>query len=165
MSRKLTPWPDNGENRQVLFTPAYHRCNPDPNVNYGIGSVRMMWVLKHDGWAMTWDVHTDWGMPDEAFKAAAPDCTHIMHRDGYPSCGASGGAVDWHAPVPMYEGQERSQDECVWLGGPCYTDSGFMLGSELFDLLRVEGDEAVWSRLRELMDQQRTSVTIGTTEG
>lgn len=152
---KLMGWPDNGEVRQVLFRPSFHRCT-DPKGNFGIGDVRMMWVLKHEGWAMTWDVFTGWGLPAEEFKAAAPDCTHPAHRTGYPLHEATGGGVDWHSPVPTYEGQEQAQSACQWLDGPCYLDSGFILGSDLFDLLRIEGDEAVWARMRELMDECRS---------
>lgn len=106
-----TPWPlidtPDDELRVVRFKPAFHRCNRDPQKNYGIGSVTMLWVLKVGDWAMTWDVHTDWGMPDEAFKAANPDCIHPMHKSSYPRHKASGGAVDWHSPIPRWDEQTR----------------------------------------------------------
>lgn len=143
------------ELRVIRFKPAFHRCSPNPRTNYGIGSVTMLWVLKVDDWAMTWDVHTDWGLPDEAFKTANPDCTHPMHQTGYPRVGATGGAVDWHSPVPRWDDQAQAQETCPITGTACYLDSGFMLGSDLFDLLCAEGDEAVWKRLRALLDDAR----------
>lgn len=150
-------WP-SGEDRQVIFTPAFHKCSDEPGKNYGIGSVKMLWVLRHEGWAMTWDVFTDWGLPDAAFKDAAPSCRHPSHAKGYPNHKGHGGAVDWHSPVPTYEGQDLAQSRCVWLDGPCYLDTGFCLGDDLFELLCKEGGEAVWAYLRVLLDQSRADV-------
>lgn len=158
MSATWSQWPDNGEHRQVLFAPSFHRCGPTPSTDYGIGSVRMLFVLRHEGWAMTWDVFTGWMMPAEAFKAANPTCTHPRHVGGTPPSDPSGGAVDWHSPNPLYEGQEGG-DECCWLGGPCYLDSGFILGSDLLALLCTDGDTAVWTRMRELLDERRNEGT------
>lgn len=143
------------ETREVKFRPAFHRCDPSPSKNYGIGSVLMTWILRRDGWAMTWEVMTDWGLPDDEFKAANPTCTHHMHQDGYPRYKPMGGAVDWHAPVPMYEDQEPAQSECCWIDGPCYMDSGFTIGGDLFTLLCTDGGDAVWARLGELLDGHR----------
>lgn len=148
--------PDD-ELRVVRFKPAFHRCHPEPSKNYGIGGVRMLWVLRVGDWAIDWDVSTDWGLPDEAFRAAAPDCTHRMHRNGYPSMGkASGGAVCWHSPVPMWEDGSPTAEHCPIIGRACYTDNGFLLADEVFDMLRVEGDDAVWKYLRSLLDERRT---------
>ena len=142
--------------REIQFRPAFHRCHPNPSQNYGVGSVNMLWILRRDGWAMTWDVHTGWDLPADAFDAAAPDCPR-----GHGTLGtrpATGGAVDWHSPWPLFDDQELMQSHCAWLDGPCYMDSGFLLGDELFDLLRTDGHEAVWARLGELLDERRAEV-------
>lgn len=161
----MSEWPymdtPSDELRVVRFRPAFHRCDPNPSKDYGIGGVRMLWVLRVNDWAMTWDVSTDWGLPDEAFRAARPDCKHPSHRNGYPRMhrGASGGAVDWHSPVPLWEDSEQpSQLCCPITNAPCYLDTGFILGDDLFDLLREDGDEAVWMKLRELMEDRRSEV-------
>lgn len=160
MSADAWPLPvvPDDELRVVRFKPAFHRCHPDPRKNYGIGSVTMLWVLRVGDWAMTWDVHTGWALPAEAFVAAAPDCTHHMHQGSAPSHKVSGGAVDWHSPVPMYDDHEPARDCCPITGAACYTDVGFILGSVLLDLLRTDGDEAVWKRLRELLDERRAEL-------
>jgi hypothetical protein len=159
VSGPLLPDVPADELRVVRFWPAHHRCHPDPTRDYGIASVRMFWALRVGDWAMTWDVHTGWDLPDEAFLAAAPDCEHPRHRTGPPpdpgKRAVMGGAVDWHSPVPRFDGHELAQETCAITGAPCYLDSGFSLGSDLFDLLRTAGDEAVWKRLRELLDEAR----------
>jgi hypothetical protein len=117
------------EIRKITFRPAFHRCHDQPHLDYGIGGVSMQWLLKLDGrGAIIWTLLTDWGLPDEAFKAANPDCSHPMHRDSYPLAGRpTPGAIEWHSRAPLAEGQRP------------------------LDLLRIEGDEAVWARLRVLL--------------
>ena len=150
---------ETDEVREIRFTPGFHECHTDPSKNYGIGCVRMTWTLKHGGWAMTWDVSTDWGMTDDAFRSACRDCTHPMHVNGYPSRGKpSGGAVDWHSPVPLFDDQEPTSNECKLVDGPCYLDSGFILADMVLATLRDEGDEAVWAELRRLLDERRAEV-------
>lgn len=144
------------ERRAVRFTPAFHRCT-DPKGNFGIGSVTMMWMLRVGDAAIGWDVHTDWGLPDAEFDAASPGCNHGSHQRGYPHMrgGATGGAVDFHMPEPRWEGQEP-RDGCAFIDGPCYMDSGFILGDRVFDVLRTQGDEATWAELRRLLEEYRS---------
>lgn len=140
------------EERVIRFFPAFHRCT-DPKGNFGIGAVKMLWILRVGDSAMTWDTFTGWGLPDEAFHAAAPGCEHPRHQESWPSSDPNGGAVDWHTPFPQYEDHELAQESCPVTGTRCYLGTGYLLGSELFDLLCVEGDDAVWRRLRSLLDE------------
>lgn len=152
------------EQRTVRFKPAFHRCHPEPSKDYGIGSVTMLWMLRVGDWAITWEVFTDWGLPDEAFKAAVPDCDHPMHRNGYPRYKADGGVVAWHMPVPLFEEHEPSDGRCPLIErDECYGDMDYTLASEVFDVLRTDGDEAAWCKLRELLDDRRSEVasTVG----
>jgi hypothetical protein len=138
--------------RAVRFAPAFHRCT-DPKGNFGIGGVRMMWMLRVGPDAIGWDVSTGWDLPAEEFVAMSPGCTHPMHQGSAPPPrGGSGGAVDWHTSKPRYEGQQF-HDFCEFTNGQCYMDTGFLLGDDLFDLLRTDGDEAVWTRMRQLLNE------------
>lgn len=135
--------------REILFRPAFHKCHDQPSKDYGIGGVVMTWILRLDGKAIAWRLLTDWGLPDEAFKAANPGCSHPMHVNGYPSAGrATPGPIEWHRPPAD---ASESSSPCELIGGPCYTrDPWYGGGDILFDLLRTEGGEAVWAKLREL---------------
>ena len=115
----------------------------------------MLWVLRDGQWAITWEVFCHWGLPLEVFTAQSPGCTHPRHLNGYPLAAPDGGAVDWHSPTPFYEGHGLAIDDCPWTGAPCYMDTGFTIGGDLFDQLRIEGGEAVWTRLQELLDTRR----------
>lgn len=158
----MSTWPrvemPDDEERIIRFRPAFHRCHPDPSKNYGIGSVTMLWILRVGDWAIGWDVHTGWELPDEAFEAANPDCTHPMHQNGAPTHGVSAGAVDWHSPMPRWEDQSRSQECCPITGTACYLDSRFLVANDLLTILRAEGDEAVWKWMREAIDEARAEV-------
>lgn len=148
-----TFWQHDDEERAIRFAPAFHRCR-DERGNFGIGGVRMMWMLRVGGYGIGWDVHTGWLLPKEEFMAAANGCDHPMHRDGPPRSEATGGAVDFHMPQPMWEGHEPTSHECQFTGGVCYSDVGFLLGNHMFDLLRTKGDDAVWSELRALIQER-----------
>ena len=152
-----TYWAESDEQRAIRFTPAFHRCT-DPKGNFGIGSVRMMWMLRIGDSAVGWDVHTGWDLPDEAFVAASPGCTHAMHQGGAPNHRATAGAVDFHMPGPRWEGHEPTPATCEFIEGPCYIDTGFLLGDDVFDVLRTEGDEAAWAMLRRLLLETRAEV-------
>lgn len=142
------------EQRTIRVRPGWHRCDPNPVKNYGIGGAEMVWILQVGDWAITWELLTDWGMPTEAFNAACPDCDHPRHQDGYPRARPMGGAVQWHAPVPMFDGTELVLDECPITGAPCYRDIGYLIGDDLYARLTTEGDEAVWRQMRVLLDDR-----------
>ncbi len=153
------------ELRVIRFKPAFHRCDPDPAKDYGIGTVTMLWVLRVGDLAVVWEVFTGWDLPTDAFKAAVPGCIHPLHQNGAPGPReASGGAVQWPTPGPQYEGHEGSREPCSITGSTCYVSSGFLLASELLDLLRIEGDDAVWKRLRDLLDEVRVLPEPGSPE-
>jgi hypothetical protein len=142
--------------RIIRFRPAYHRCT-DPKGDYGIGSVHMLWFLRQGEWAVDWDVFTGWELPDEAFALAAPACTHPMHQQGAPTHDVMGGGVGFHSPVPQFEDHPLSQERCPLTEAPCYLDAGYLLGTELLNLLRTEGDEAVWAKMYELLTDLRST--------
>lgn len=145
------------DTRETKFLPAFHRCSDNPATNMGIGAVRMLWTLRVGDDAITWEVFTGWGMPGDAFRAANPGCQHVGHKRGMPPLKPTGGAVNWHFADPTDIDAEGVPCDVIE-GGRCYGDVGFLIGSDLFDLLCTEGDEAVWARLRELLTTYREPV-------
>lgn len=143
------------EDRLVRFTPGWHRCDPDPAKSYGINNLSILWIVRSGGWAITWEVFTDWGLPKDVFKAQAPDCDHRMHQDGPPPIKPMGGMVAWLSPDPFWPGQEPGHQQCPIIGTSCYQVTGGLVGFNLFELLRTDGDLPVWARLRELLDDRR----------
>lgn len=143
------------ERREMSVRPAFHRCDPDPSKDYGIHCAELTFTLHVDDDAISWAVFTGWGLPDDAFQAAVPDCGR--HPHGWPNIEPVGGAVDWHMSTPSFDNHDRI-DHCVVLDGPCYPDVGYLVGSDLFDLLRTDGDEAVWLKMRDLLADYRAEV-------
>lgn len=141
--------------RSIRFRPGFHRCHPDSSQDYGISDPVMTWVLRDGDVAVSWHLFTGWGMPDEAFHAANPGCTHAAHQGGWPyrhygaDCPAQAGAVDFHSATPRWEGHEAAGggEPCFYIGKPCYPDVTFLGAQEVFDTLRVEGEDATWDDL------------------
>lgn len=144
--------------RTVRFYPASHRCHTDPKQDYGISDPRIVWTLHEGAEAITWTLHTGWGMPREAFHEACPDCTRPKHRGDWPATKPEGGAVDWHFPQPVLGPDHYRVEHCKVLDGPCYGDVGYLIGDEVFDILRTQGDEAVWAKLHDLLVGYRAEV-------
>lgn len=133
---------EDGTQRCVRFLPAFHKCNDNPKEDYGIGGVKIYFCLREGDKAIDLEVLTNWGLPSNAFHKASPGCQ--KHRSGPARGDASGGMVTWH--LPATEGPV-----CPALGTPCRFASSFTLGDGLFDLLRTEGDEALWKRMRKML--------------
>lgn len=146
------------ETRTITVSPAFHRCHPDKSKDYGVCEPRMLWTLWLGDDAISWELYTGWGMPNEAFAEACPECDSSRHRGGWPyvrnndGSSAMAGAVDWHYSHPIWDDRPQPDNEhCRILDGPCWADVGFSLGDELFDLLRTQGDQAVWLKMRDLL--------------
>lgn len=138
--------------REILIRPAFHRCHPDAAKNYGIKDPDLWFILREDGWAMSWRLFSGWGMPLDAFNAESPDCSHSAHQAGFPSSGPTAGAVSWHAPVPLVDDRAGP---CEWLGGECFGDQGFLLGDQAFDRLRTDGSDALFAFLSVLLHERK----------
>lgn len=146
------------QQRLVQLTPAHHRCHPNPATNYGIRNPYLFFILIDQGWAIHLRVNTAWGMSDEDFHTANPDCTHHMHQGSFPAGSPNGDVVGFHAPVLDY----GEKGKCDWLG-ECYSNVNYLIADELFDLLRREGSEALWDKLQEWLDEFRTSALAALT--
>lgn len=67
-----------------------------------------------------------------------------------------GGRATWCYSTPQHDlhDDDVRRDDCDLLpGGVCYGDSGFLIGTELRDLLLEHGEDALWPRLETLLDE------------
>lgn len=135
--------------REILIEPAYHKC-PES----GICDPCIFFILRDPdrGAAITFRLATGWGMPDDAFKAASPDCTHAYHQNGWPFRAAgefSAGPVSFHFAAPI--GHCQTAAPCDVLGDitECYGDVGFSMGDVAFDVLRTKGSDGLFEWMEE----------------
>ncbi len=135
--------------KRIEFHPAYDRRHEDPNKNYGIHGVTMLWLLIGPKGAIQFVVYTGWHLPEvrdelEAKFLKNPDEVGLRIRRPMPA------DLGYHSPVPMYADQGMMTDDCDVLGGVCYYDGSGLQAEGVFELLVREGGDAVWNRLEEV---------------
>jgi hypothetical protein len=118
--------------RTIEFRPAFDRRDPDPNKNYGIGSVRVSFFLHGEAGCVQFVISTGW----------YPDAYRPNRTDFEPMSFG----IDYHSKTPRYEGHTPMKD-CRWTGGDCYCDGSSLAGDRLMKRFFVEGEEVVWSEL------------------
>lgn len=122
--------------REVSFRPAFDRRDAEPSKNYGIGSVRITFVLKGELGAVQWMIGTDWDVP----SARAT-------RSYYPDQGkVTGWDLGYHSPRPLYDGQSP-MGECDVLEGQCFYDGSSLNADLLVENFIAQGDAYVWAAL------------------
>jgi hypothetical protein len=121
----------------VSFEPAYDKRNPDPNKNYGIGCVRIRFVLKGKNGAVQFLMSTGWYLPNVDKSSWSSSMREPQGWD-----------LGYHSPVPRYDGQ--GSYDCEYLeGGKCYYDGSGIAAEPIMKQLIKEGDKAVWDALEE----------------
>ena len=132
--------------REIEFTPAFDRRDPDPSKNYGIHGVEMRWYLTGPLGAIQFVVFTNWHLPhvqaELNAKTPSSNFPYLMHSPAPTDVG-------YHSPTPQYEGQE-TMGPCPHLGGaPCYYDGSGLRAEEWFKVLVESGSEAIWKLMEE----------------
>lgn len=103
--------------RIVTASPAFDKRPQNPgDPNYGVGAMRMAFVLKGPHGAMQFQIGTDWYLPHVIAEWGSHPI-RITDR-------VSAWGIDYHSPKPMYEDQPVCSDECEYVDGPCYFDGG-----------------------------------------
>jgi len=127
--------PNAAFERRVDFIPAFDRRDPNPSRNYGLGSMRIRFVLKGELGAVQWMIGTSWDV--ESARKPTP------WRDGTKP---DGWDLGYHSPRPLYEGQTH-MDSCDVLPGPCYYDGSGLNAELLIENFISQGTDYVWKAL------------------
>lgn len=132
------------ERKIEITRPAFDRRDPDPKKDYGIGGVTVRFSVVGPEGAITWGILTDWYLPHvrEEFK----------NKKWFPSTTPTG--ITIHSPKQLFDFDAESGDCDLLPGGKCYSDTGFLAGTEAFDLLCKEGEEAIWKLLESWYEDQ-----------
>lgn len=116
----------------------------DRGKEYGRGSVEMRFILKGPECAITWGIITGWNLPETNEALKAEEFQDVMKPMGTAVCihSATNNRDYYGDPIP-----------CDVLDqGECYGDCGYIAGSEFFDVLVREGEEALWAKMQEWYD-------------
>ena len=127
--------------RIVEFSPAYDQRNPNPNKDYGIGSMTIRFVLKGPKGAIQFVLTTDWHLP------------HIQKTmPNLKSTGMSGlrpwaTDIGYHSKHPMYDGDSPIQRDCPYTDGICYYDGSGLRADKMIPDFLANGSDWLWKEL------------------
>lgn len=135
------PRPD-GLERAVVFQPGY---NGDRN--YGVHGMEITWYLRGPKGCVYITVSVSSWIPGQLGPG------HGLAPAGYPSRAPEqhphGFGMRSCTPVPQYEGQSPSQDDCPLIGAPCYADTWFGGADEPAREFTEHGESVMWAALEE----------------
>ena len=139
--------------RSIDFTPAFDRRDKDPNKNYGIHGVDLLFHLKGPKGAVTLVVYTNWHLP------------HVT-EEFVNDCAKYGSSADIHAKflpyaaelcvhhlTPCYPGH-NSQPCNLNPDKICYPSFYYSDAKDYLNVLISQGQEALWTKLTELYEKE-----------
>lgn len=132
--------------RKIVFMPAFSWRSDTPSRDYGIGAMRMWFVLIGDKGAVQWQIGTDWHI--EKARAALNGKPPIW--DPYKPTGYD---LGYHAPEPQFDGQNSAPCD-ILSGGTCYFDCSYVAADRLIEGFLNGGDDWVWNRLEAYYEHQ-----------
>ncbi len=133
----------------VEFGAAHDERHPNPSKNYGIGSVKIRFILKKGNKAVSFLFNTDWFLPEtvkEYREKGNKNLPAPIVLRGKNDCGVNGWDVGYHSPEPMFEDQSCTED-CEYTGGDCYFDGSSLCAKDNQEILVREGSKGVWKFL------------------
>ena len=128
--------------RRIDFTPSFDKRNPKPSQNYGIGSMRIRFVLIGAKGAVQWMIGTEWFVASAREHLRKFDHMHKIDEMRRPQ----GYDLGYHAYKPVYEGQSQ-MDDCDILNGPCFYDGSGLNAELLIEPFLSQGEEYLWPAL------------------
>ena len=133
-----------GFRKEVIIRPAFDRRHQDPNKNYGIAACKIHFVLIGPLGATQFVVGTNWYLP-EVWENDRPEWP-VTIKNEYP---LTGWDVGCHARKPQYEGQDVTQQDCEFIGGPCYYDGSSRRADTWIPHFVAGGTDWLWKKLEE----------------
>jgi len=141
--------------RIVKFSQPFDKRSDIRGENYGIGSMRIWFILKGRHGAVQVCFNTPFYLPktiDEYKRIGNKNKTipsDIRDEDGKAK-GFDCWDVGYHSPKPMFEGQTKTDCDLLRKGF-CYYDGSGLRGNNdgLPELFYEKGDEAIWEYLED----------------
>lgn len=126
--------------REIVFTPAWDRRDPDPSKNYGIGSVEVRFYLRGPKGIVQFAFCTGW-LLDDVERGMMNDGRAQINKPYAFDLG-------YHAIEPQHE--EHEPMECDLMpSGECYYDGSGLAANETFSRFKEKGSKWLWEKLLE----------------
>lgn len=133
-----------GLKRKIYFEPGYdclrYECTDrsgkkDCHGDHGSHGMQMRFVVGGEEGAVQFLLFTHW------LPGVAP------RYDDTPWGNPMAADLGYHSKKPHYKGQEKMQDDCPYIKGPCYYDGSGLNAEQPWSILRNYGDAALWKFL------------------
>lgn len=137
----ITQWTDIGDGfkTHIEIQPAFDKRDPNPSKDYGIGSVKIRFVLRGEKGAVIFSCSTGMYLPQQV-KEHGHDEWKKWQPMGYGV---------WYCTTTPIEGVEPRKN-CENLDGKdCYGDGSCLASDEVMPILISEGSEGLWKKLKE----------------
>ena len=127
--------------RIVNCSPSFNKIDQDPNKNYGIGAMRIWFILKGELGAVQFQIGTEW------FCEAAR-----RHLDNFPVRNIEdlrkpqGWDIGYHSLKPMYDRHEP-MDCNLFPDGRCYYDGSSLRADKWIEPFLTGGTKWLWEEL------------------
>jgi len=135
----------------VEFSPAFDKRHKNPKKNYGIGAVRIRFVLKGKKGAVQFLMGTNWFLPETVKEYKTKGVKELglvnLLNDEHDCVGISGWDIGYHSKKPMYAGHESIDKNCPYTDGICYYDGSGLRAKDIPELLVRKGSDEIWKYL------------------
>lgn len=126
----------------ITFQPAFDKRHSDPKQNYGIGAMKIRFVLKGTKGATQFVMSTGWYLP------------HVSREPGnrireYDLDKPEGYDIGYHSPKSIYGDESPLTEDCEVIGGQCFYDGSTLAAQDFLPQFIAEGEAAVWARLEQ----------------
>lgn len=143
--------------REVRFTEAWDKRDPDPKKDYGIHGVDIAFYVKGDKGAVQFRLSTGWLLPETLkLRGNTYDTLYRynteLHSRTASDCYPMPTDLGYHSLEPRYEGHPSFECDVVE-GGKCYYDGSSLNAYEVFAVLLRYGSEGVWHYLESYYRQ------------
>ena len=136
--------------QEIIFISAYDKRHDDPKKNYGISSVRFVFVVSGKNQAVTLMFGTNWYLPSTIKEYREVGLPNVGKIDLIASQEPiKAWSIDSHSTKPLYKGQD-SYGKCSYLGDKkCYCDGSSLRAEQYTQILLEKGSEGIFEELKK----------------
>jgi len=135
--------------RIVNFSQPFDKRSNDPNKNYGIGSLRIRFILKGKKGAVQILLGANMYLSATINEYNKKGINLFTNYKGDDKPVYDCWDVGYHSKKPMYEGQEKM--DCDIFKNGCYYDGSSLRGRDdkVAEMFLEKGEDAIWEYLEK----------------
>ena len=134
----------------VKFSMPYDKRSDEPGKNYGIGAMRIWFILKGRHGAVQVLIGTQFYLPATINEYIEKGRNIMKTHDGKDQEPFDCWDVGYHSPKPFFEGQTKQECD-ILKKGYCYYDGSSLRGKHdgVDKMFMEKGQDAIWEYLEK----------------